>query len=60
MGLELRARSLKKGTRGAQTNDVDQAVARIAGPDRMGELFKVIAATSPALPPPYPFVSEMR
>ncbi len=60
MGLELRAQRLKNDTRGAQAGEIDQAFARIAGPDRMGNLFKVIAATSPGLSRPHPFVSEMR
>ena len=59
MGLELRARALKSGANGARAPDFDAAVARISGAAEMGDLFKVIAATSPGLSRPHPFVSEL-
>lgn len=59
MGLELRAQALKDRMRSA-TVDVDEAVARLTEPAQMGDLFKVMAATSPDLSRPYPFVCELR
>ena len=59
MGLELRARALKSAANGARAPDFDAAVARVSGAAEMGDLFKVIAATSPGLSRPHPFVSEL-
>ena len=52
MGLEERARVL-----GAKAGvSVKEACERLAGEAQMGNLFKVLAAVSPGLPTPYPFV----
>ncbi|MDP9137556.1 MAG: SAM-dependent methyltransferase [Pseudomonadota bacterium] len=59
MGLEVRAHALKSVANGAPPSEVDAAVARLSGADQMGELFKVIAATSPGLARPHPFVTQL-
>ncbi|MFO0991694.1 MAG: SAM-dependent methyltransferase [Hyphomicrobiales bacterium] len=52
MGIEERARVLgsKPGA------SAEEACERLAGEAQMGNLFKVLAATSPSLAVPYPFV----
>ena len=47
LGIELRADKLG--------DDARVAAERLAGESQMGNLFKVMAVTSPALPAPYPF-----
>jgi SAM-dependent MidA family methyltransferase len=55
MGLERRAAILSSKA-DANTKDIlARAVARLVGETEMGNLFKVMVATSPELPPPYPF-----
>jgi NADH dehydrogenase [ubiquinone] 1 alpha subcomplex assembly factor 7 len=54
MGLAERAEVLKLNDAGA-ADDIEAAATRLAADSQMGQLFKVIAATSPDLPPPYPF-----
>ena len=54
MGLAERAEVLKRNDASAAA-DIDAAAARLAAESQMGQLFKVIVATSPDLPPPYPF-----
>jgi NADH dehydrogenase [ubiquinone] 1 alpha subcomplex assembly factor 7 len=56
MGLELRAAILARNATAAQRRDLSTAVERVAGPSQMGHLFKVLAATSPGLRRPHPFV----
>ena len=52
MGLRERAQVL-----GAQAGgSAEEACERLAGEAQMGNLFKVLAATSPGLAVPYPFV----
>ena len=55
MGLERRAAILASKA-DAKTKDIlARSVARLAGETEMGNLFKVMVATSPNLPAPYPF-----
>jgi SAM-dependent MidA family methyltransferase len=53
LGIEARAAALKRRATPAQGRDIDAALARLtgAGPDRMGELFRVLAIAAPTLPP---------
>ncbi|MFW6076994.1 MAG: class I SAM-dependent methyltransferase [Hyphomicrobiales bacterium] len=55
MGLAERAEMLKRQADAPTRADIDAAAARLADEAQMGHLFKVIAATYPGLPPPYPF-----
>jgi NADH dehydrogenase [ubiquinone] 1 alpha subcomplex assembly factor 7 len=58
LGIELRAENLKRSNDASVANMVDEAVARLTGPSPgMGELFKVLALTHPALPAPPGFDS---
>jgi NADH dehydrogenase [ubiquinone] 1 alpha subcomplex assembly factor 7 len=59
MGIELRAQALKNSANSAPAPEIDAAVARVAEPAQMGDLFKVIAATAPGLSRPHPFVVEL-
>jgi SAM-dependent MidA family methyltransferase len=52
MGIEERARVL--GTKAGAS--AEEACERLAGEAQMGNLFKVLASTSPGLAIPYPFV----
>jgi NADH dehydrogenase [ubiquinone] 1 alpha subcomplex assembly factor 7 len=54
MGIELRASVLARDS-AAQAQDIRTAVERLAGPQEMGHLFKMLAAISPGLPCPHPF-----
>lgn len=55
MGLERRFEILASKS-DPETRDVlGRQMTRLAGPDQMGNLFKVLAATSPGLAMPYPF-----
>jgi SAM-dependent MidA family methyltransferase len=55
MGLELRAAILARTATAEQKHDLEAALERVAGPAQMGQLFKVLVATSPRLPRPHPF-----
>jgi NADH dehydrogenase [ubiquinone] 1 alpha subcomplex assembly factor 7 len=55
MGLAKRAEVLKRHAEPKVRMDIDAAMTRLAEVSQMGHLFKVIAATHPDLPPPYPF-----
>lgn len=55
MGLAERAEVLKHRADPSIHMEIDAAVSRLADESQMGHLFKVIAATHPDLPPPYPF-----
>lgn len=57
MGLEARAALLAQKAKLPERNVIGRAVERLAGENQMGNLFKVLAATSPGLPTPYPFGS---
>lgn len=53
LGLSQRAAALKRNATPAQSQAIDTAVARLAGPDPgMGELFKVLAFTAADAPAP--------
>jgi SAM-dependent MidA family methyltransferase len=55
MGLAERAEVLKRHADAGSQADIDAAATRLAGESQMGHLFKVMAATNPDMPPPYPF-----
>ena len=55
MGLEARFAALTTGADRDTAAMLGRARARLADRDEMGNLFKILAATSPELPPPYPF-----
>jgi NADH dehydrogenase [ubiquinone] 1 alpha subcomplex assembly factor 7 len=55
MGLQTRAAVLMRNATEHQKSDIVAALERVAGPDQMGHLFKVLAATSPGLSRPHPF-----
>lgn len=55
MGLETRLGILSRKATPEQRRDLELAAERVAGPEQMGHLFKVLAATSPDLPSPHPF-----
>ncbi len=53
LGLAERSTALKARASATQAAAIDAAVARLAGPDPgMGDLFKVLAVTSPDVPAP--------
>ncbi|MFL5260723.1 MAG: class I SAM-dependent methyltransferase [Hyphomicrobiales bacterium] len=60
MGLEARAAALSRNISGRDRDMIARAVERLAGPAQMGNLFKVVAATSPGLRAPYPFGTDDR
>ena len=53
LGIEQRAATLKARALDDKGDEIDQALARLtaAGPDGMGDLFKVLAVTDPRLGP---------
>lgn len=55
MGLEARVERLAAKADAQQRIVMQRAVTRLAAADHMGNLFKVLAATSPGQTPPYPF-----
>ena len=58
MGLAARYEILRRKATARQRIILRRGVERIAGDGQMGRLFKVLAATSPGLPPPAPFEGE--
>lgn len=56
LGIGLRAERLRAS--GAGAHDLTLALERLTGAGGMGTLFKVLALTSPDLPPPPPFGNE--
>ncbi|WP_368911350.1 class I SAM-dependent methyltransferase [Taklimakanibacter deserti] len=57
MGIETRAALLSRKAKLAERKIIAHATERLAGENQMGNLFKVMAATSPGLATPYPFGS---
>ena len=55
LGIDARCARLKAGASAAQRGAIDSAYERLTDGARMGELFKVLAITDPALPPPAGF-----
>jgi SAM-dependent MidA family methyltransferase len=51
LGIEQRAARLKANATPQQAAAIDAALARLTGPDQMGELFKVLAICDPKLGP---------
>jgi NADH dehydrogenase [ubiquinone] 1 alpha subcomplex assembly factor 7 len=60
MGLVERAQALMRQARPEQVNGIETGARRIADPDGMGGLFKVMAVRSPGLPvlPPFAVTTE--
>lgn len=52
MGIEERAERLSRNAKPEQQSDIKSAVARLAGRQAMGGLFKVMALTNSDAPPP--------
>lgn len=52
LGLNLRVEMLCKGKSAADADLIRAGAARIAAPDQMGEIFKAVSITSPALGTP--------
>jgi SAM-dependent MidA family methyltransferase len=57
MGLETRAALVSQKANPVERKIIARATERLAGETQMGNLFKVVAATSPGLATPYPFGS---
>lgn len=55
MGLEQRIAMLAAKSDLHGRAILERQMTRLAGPDQMGNLFKVLCAASPELPTPYPF-----
>ena len=52
LGIETRAAALGRGRDSAVQGRIQRQLERLAAPEEMGELFKVIALASQGLPPP--------
>ena len=52
LGIETRATKLKEKATAGQASDIDSALDRLIGEDRMGTLFKALALHSTGLPVP--------
>jgi NADH dehydrogenase [ubiquinone] 1 alpha subcomplex assembly factor 7 len=57
LGLTLRVEALCKGQDEKTAKDIRTGAARIAAPNAMGEIFKVMCISSPSLPTPAGFES---
>lgn len=55
LGLNERLQRLLAGANPVQQRDLNSGAERLVARDQMGELFKVLALTSPGLSPPPPF-----
>jgi NADH dehydrogenase [ubiquinone] 1 alpha subcomplex assembly factor 7 len=55
LGLALRVEALCKSQTLEKANEIRAGAARIASPDAMGEIFKVLCLSSPSLPAPAGF-----
>jgi SAM-dependent MidA family methyltransferase len=60
MGLREREAALKQRADARTRLEIALAARRLAGGEEMGHLFKVLAATHPEVPPPYPFNGPTR
>jgi SAM-dependent MidA family methyltransferase len=58
MGIETRAKMLLAKATKAQRDTIKDALDRLTSEKEMGKLFKVMAASSPGLPNPYPFAPK--
>ncbi len=58
MGLREREAALKQRLDPRGRLQVAAAARRLAAGEEMGHLFKVMAATHPEVPPPYPFTGS--
>jgi len=57
LGAEARLAALSRGATAAQRARLESGLARLLDPAQMGNLFKVMALTSPELPPPAGFAT---
>ena len=55
LGLNIRVEMLCKGKSPAKIDEIRTGAYRIAAPDKMGEIFKVLCLSSPSLPAPAGF-----
>jgi NADH dehydrogenase [ubiquinone] 1 alpha subcomplex assembly factor 7 len=55
MGIETRAEMLRGKATEAETEAIDDALQRLTSEKEMGKLVKVMAASAPDMPTPYPF-----
>ena len=55
MGIEVRVNALRTRANAAQAKQLSDALERLAGDDKMGRLFKVLAVSPVNSPQPYPF-----
>ena len=55
LGIEARAKILSRNATSTQRADIGEALGRLVGPGEMGCLFKVLAITAKAAPPPAGF-----
>ena len=55
MGLQQRTEVLVRSASNEKRADLIAASTRLAHPEQMGHLFKVMAVTGPGIPAPYPF-----
>ncbi len=55
LGLNLRVEMLCKGKGAVQADEIRAGAYRIAAPDKMGEIFKVLCLSAPSLPAPAGF-----
>jgi NADH dehydrogenase [ubiquinone] 1 alpha subcomplex assembly factor 7 len=55
LGAEARLASLSRRATPAQRGALESGLTRLIDPAQMGTLFKVLAVTSPGLPPPAGF-----
>lgn len=60
LGLDMRAETLKARATETQASAITAATDRLAHPDQMGQLFKVLSLSSPGLPVPPGFPDEAR
>ena len=60
LGIDARAARLRQGASADQAADIDAALRRLTGTHGMGELFKALALTHPALDTPPGFEIEAR
>jgi SAM-dependent MidA family methyltransferase len=58
MGIETRAKMLLAKATKTQKETIKDALDRLTSEKEMGTLFKVMAASSPGLPNPYPFAPK--
>ena len=58
LGIAQRALRLKAGAPPSEREAIDAALHRLTGPEAMGSVFRVLAATSPGMAAPEPFSTD--